>query len=127
VYFNRILGRIKSVRLDLFDALATLTEFTAQAIVLNYRLHLESLPQTVILTGGGAANKTLAQRVEGELRRLVPEVYVVDSTAFGWPLQSVEPAAFALLAFLRYREKPGNVPATTGAKRAAVLGQVSVP
>ena len=34
-------------------------------------------------------------------------------------------AAFALLAFYRWKKIPGNLPATTGAKRAVLLGQVT--
>ena len=43
------------------------------------------------------------------------------------PAQAIEPAAFALLAWRRMRGEPANLPSTTGARRAAVLGQVSLP
>ena len=36
--------------------LATLTEFTARSLALNYQSHLASWPERIILTGGGAAN-----------------------------------------------------------------------
>jgi anhydro-N-acetylmuramic acid kinase len=52
-------------------------------------------------------------------------VEVVTSEALGWPVQAIEPAAFALLAWLRMSGQPGNLPRTTGARRAALLGQVS--
>jgi len=38
--------------------------------------------------------------------------------ALGWQVQSIEPAAFALLAWLRMTGQPGNLPETTGARRA---------
>jgi len=41
------------------DKMATLTEFTARSLALNYRLHLPSPPSRLILTGGGAANPHL--------------------------------------------------------------------
>jgi len=50
---------------------------------------------------------------------------IQTSDELGWPVQSVEPAAFALLADYRWRRKPGNIPATTGARRAVLLGQVA--
>ena len=99
---------------------------TARSIALNYRLHLNT-PQQVILTGGGAANPVLAKAIKRELLILRPTIRVTMSADHGWPLQAVEPAAFALLAYLRVNNQPGNIPSTTGALRPAMLGQVSVP
>jgi anhydro-N-acetylmuramic acid kinase len=52
---------------------------------------------------------------------------VESSEVFGWPSQSIESAAFALLAYLRIRGEPGNLPLTTGAERPVCLGQISEP
>jgi anhydro-N-acetylmuramic acid kinase len=109
------------------DALATLTAFTARSIALNYRLHLGGRPDRVILTGGGAANPTLVRQIHEVLAAWRPGIQVLTSEALGWPLQSIEAAAFALLADRRLRALPGNLPATTGARRAALLGAVSAP
>jgi anhydro-N-acetylmuramic acid kinase len=110
-------------RLPPRDKVATLTEFTARSLALNYRLHLPALPSRLILTGGGASNPALvrmiAQQFAGE------EVEVLTSEALGWPVQAIEPAAFALLAHLRTAGLPGNLPQTTGARRSAILGQES--
>ena len=46
-------------------------------------------------------------------------------TDFGWPLQSIEPAAFAYLAWLRLRGRAGNLPETTGARRAVLCGVIT--
>jgi anhydro-N-acetylmuramic acid kinase len=126
-FFQRVLPVMCKARLPRFDILATLTEFTARSLVLNYRLHLRSFPHTVILTGGGAANNTLVVAIRRALQKLSPAVQITTSEEFGWPLQSIEPAAFALLAYLRIQRRPGNLPKTTGARRAALLGQVSEP
>jgi len=123
-------GSLPSMRkagLSKFDVLATLTEFTGRSLGLNYRLHLRSLPQQVILTGGGAANPALVRSIQRNLYNLSASTDVVTSEALGWPLQSIEPAAFALLAWRRVQRKPGNLPQTTGAGRAALLGQISEP
>jgi anhydro-N-acetylmuramic acid kinase len=110
-------------RLSPRDKVATLTELTARSLVLNYRLHLPSLPARLILTGGGAANPTLV----GAIRRQFAggEVEVLSSEALGWPVRAIEPAAFALLAHLRAAGQAGNLPQTTGASRSAILGQES--
>jgi anhydro-N-acetylmuramic acid kinase len=107
-----------------FDQVATLTEFTARSIGLNYRLHLPSRPDKIILTGGGASNPTLVRAITAQFSD-GPPVEVVTSAALGWPVQSIEPAAFALLAWMRMTGQPGNLPQTTGARRAVKLGQVS--
>jgi len=109
--------------------LATLTEFTARSIAENYRLHLP-LPvgkakARLILTGGGAANVHLTQRIGVGIRGFHPEVELVTSDALGWPRQAIEPAAFALLAAYRLWGLPGNLPETTGAAGPRLLGQIT--
>jgi anhydro-N-acetylmuramic acid kinase len=111
-------------RMTPFDIVRTLAEFTARSIALNYSLHLETLPSLVVLTGGGASNPVLVQAIERELKGRDPNIRVTDSRAYDWPLQIIEPAAFALLAYLREAGRAGNIAETTGARRSVVLGQV---
>jgi len=106
-----------------FDQLATLTEFTARSIALNYKLHLPGIPGRIILAGGGASNPSLVGAIARQFSRQPVEIQT--SQSWGWPVQAIEPAAFALLADLRMRGKPGNLPQTTGARRSALLGQES--
>ncbi len=110
-------------RLGPFDQAATLTEFSARSLALNYRLHLPSLPQRVILTGGGALNPTLVRAIGRQFAGGAVDIRTSEN--FGWPVQAIEPAAFALLAYLRMERKPGNLAQTTGARRSVLLGQVS--
>jgi anhydro-N-acetylmuramic acid kinase len=107
-------------RLSPYDKVATLTEFTAQSIALNYRLHLSTPPERLILAGGGAANRTLVAAIAKQFAASKTEVLTSD--ALGWPVRAIEPAAFALLAWLRVAGKPGNLPLTTGARRSVLLG-----
>ena len=108
------------------DLLATFTEFTAQSIALNYELHLPAKPERIILAGGGAKNGFLTERLCAAMEQTCPGTGISSSDAAGWPSSAIEPAAFAWLAFLRVHNTPGNLPTTTGANRAAVLGQLSV-
>ena len=114
-------------RLTPEDLLATLVEFTARSIALNYRLHLPSLPDDLILCGGGAQNPFLFARIADALRELKSEMGIHSSVDLGWHPQVIEGAAFALLAWLTWNKKPGNIPATTGAHGARVLGQIALP
>jgi anhydro-N-acetylmuramic acid kinase len=119
-YLNTL---IRKNRLAPLDLIACLTEFTARSIRKNYRLHLPSWPSKVILGGGGAANPVLRSAITGHLH----PAKVLTSAELGWPLQAIEPAAFALLAVKRVTGQPGNLPETTGAKRAVLLGQLTDP
>ena len=111
------------------DALATATALTAETIAHSYktlvRRHMGSAGVDFIVSGGGARNKTLmamlAERLEPMGCRLAA------SGDFGVPVEAKEAMAFALLAWETWHRMPGNVPKATGAKRPAVLGQVTYP
>jgi anhydro-N-acetylmuramic acid kinase len=124
-FFKEALKEAGRKRLSAEDLLATCTEFTARSIAFNYRFHLAGKPDQVILAGGGAKNPFLVGRIRVALTAACPGGEVTLSDALGWPGSALEPAAFAWLAFLRIHKQPGNLPETTGARRAAVLGQLS--
>jgi anhydro-N-acetylmuramic acid kinase len=126
-FLRDVLQKAKEHRLSRSDVIATLAALTARSIALNYHLHLRGLPDEVVLAGGGAANKTVVRWIREALQGFSPTVQVRTCDEFGWPLKSIEPAAFAWLAWLRWQGKPGNLPATTGAGRASLLGQITAP
>ena len=117
--------RLAAARLSSFDTLATLTEFTARSLALNYQKHLPAPPDQVVLCGGGAKNPVLVRRITAQLTTLHSATRVTTAEDAGWPSSAIEPAAFALLAFYRWNNWPANLPATTGARRAVLLGQIS--
>jgi anhydro-N-acetylmuramic acid kinase len=125
LFFQQALLLARRRRLSNFDFVATLTEFTARSIAESYRRHLRTLPQTVVLSGGGASNPGLVAAIRIALRALESAIDVITSAERGWPVQSIEPAAFAYLAWLRLRGQPGNIPETTGARAGVLCGQVS--
>ncbi len=125
-FFKKAVSEMRGV--SKFDVVATFTEFTARSLALNYKLHLGSAPDKVILTGGGASNPVLIKAIERNLHfSLNKKIKVMTSDALGWPVQSIEPAAFALLAWLRFQQKPGNIPQTTGARHFVLCGQLAEP
>lgn len=126
-FWRPVLRACQRRRLGAADVLATLTELTARSLALNYQRHLGGRPDRVVLTGGGAANPELVRRITAALREWHPGVEVTDSAALGWPWAAVEAAAFALLAAHRLWGLPGNLPATTGARRPVRLGSVYAP
>ena len=109
------------------DALATATALTAETIARSYASEVEpsmkSRAVDFIVSGGGARNRTLMKMLA---ERLEPRGCTLrDSDAFGLPAEAKEAAAFALLAWCTWHRLPGNIPSATGAKRAAILGQVT--
>jgi len=113
------------------DVVATATALTAESVVGAYRgfvrgrMEAEGLSAKteVCVAGGGAKNGTLM----GMLREGFEElgVRVREMEELGVPAQAKEGMAFALLAWLTWNRRAGNVPAATGAGRAVVLGKVS--
>lgn len=124
-FLRPTLSKMEPLGLDPADFFATLTEFTARSLALNYRLHLPAPPDRVVLCGGGTFNPTLCGAIREQLKALTPRVTVHRSDDLGWPAQAIEAAAFALLAWRRWHGLPGNLPATTGANRPVLCGQIT--
>ncbi len=113
------------------DALATATALTADSITRSYaqfvRPRMKKQPVDFIVSGGGARNRTLMAMLGSRLSSSIGPLgwKFAASDDFGLPVEAKEAAAFALLAWQTWHHQPGNVPAATGAKRAAILGQVT--
>ncbi|MBA4150058.1 MAG: anhydro-N-acetylmuramic acid kinase [Verrucomicrobia bacterium] len=122
-FFVKAIAEMKA--LSRFDAIATFTEFTARTVALNYQLHLGAVPDRVILTGGGASNPVLKEWIEQALRQSDGIPKVITSAGQGWPVEAIEPAAFALLAYLRLNKVAGNIPETTGAYHPVLCGTLA--
>jgi anhydro-N-acetylmuramic acid kinase len=109
------------------DALATATALTAESISRSYARFVRPLMKNgavdFIVSGGGARNRTLMSMLAARLEPL--GCNLSDSSDFGMPVEAKEAAAFALLAWQTWHRLPGNVPSATGAKRPAILGQVT--
>src|SRR5690606_15838941 len=104
---------------DPADVQRTLLELTAQSIAMAVKTHCAAIDE-IYLCGGGAYNLTLTTR----LRDLLQPVRIEPSDALGIAVNSVEGAAFAWLAQQTLKNKPGNLPAVTGAKGPRILGAI---
>jgi len=105
--------------LSLVDGCATLSAFTAEAVARDMRRYAPGA-RRLIASGGGARNATLLAL----LRERLPFCDVLLSDAFGIDADFKEALAFAILACETLRERPGALPAVTGAASAAVLGAI---
>ena len=105
------------------DALiATLTAFTAGAIVQGIgRFALAGgRMEELWVSGGGVHNRCLMQQIA----RGLPDLRVAPTDELGVPADAKEALAFAVLANETLAGNSGNLPAATGAARAAVLGKI---
>ncbi len=103
------------------DIVATITALTAESISRAYHDFLTRYPDEVILSGGGAANPTLVAMLR---ERLAP-ARLLRSDDLGLPGAAKEALIFAILAYETWHGRPGNLPAATGAHRAAILGNIT--
>jgi anhydro-N-acetylmuramic acid kinase len=102
------------------DFLATLTDFTARSIAQSYQQFLPKLPDQVLLCGGGSRNGYLQQRLQTHL----PGSQLLTTDEVGLNGDFKEAIAFAVLAYWRHQDYPGNLPEVTGAKKLALLGEI---
>ncbi len=103
------------------DRVATLTELTVHSIAKAYQQFCKRYPNKIIFAGGGSKNSFLLKRLQEELSSA--EVQVVDD--YKWPSQSIEGAAFALLAACRFWNIQLDLKSVTGAKTKGLLGQIA--
>lgn len=105
------------------DLLATLVAFTAASIARAARDFCGGAGaiQRVLVGGGGARNPALMDA----LRTRLPGVPVEPFDAAGVPPDAAEAMAFSLLGRNTLLGLPNHLPRCTGAKRAAVLGEIA--
>ncbi|MGI8484618.1 MAG: anhydro-N-acetylmuramic acid kinase [Thermomicrobiales bacterium] len=103
------------------DLIATVTAFTAHSIANAYRDWLPSLPDDVLVNGGGCRNPTLM----GMIAELLPQATVAATDAVGVDGDAKEAMLFALMAHDSLAGYPTNIPGATGAQRAIPLGKLS--
>ncbi len=106
--------------LSLEDGAATLTELTAASIAQAVR-RAGFGTASVVVSGGGARNGRLIERLDARLQPARVEL----SDVMGLPAEAKEAMGFAVLGYETLRERAGNVPAATGAGHGAVLGAIA--
>ncbi len=95
----------------------TAAELTVQTIAMGIE-RFNGMDE-VIVSGGGAHNGYLMERLRAVLSQTV-----VTSAERGVDIDAKEAVLFALLAYESYHGRPGNIPSATGARMAVVLGKL---
>ncbi|MDM7861794.1 anhydro-N-acetylmuramic acid kinase [Alteromonas sp. ASW11-36] len=103
------------------DIQASLLLVTARSVATA----IESFPsaQKVLVCGGGVFNQYLIKT----LSQILPRYTIASTATKNIHPMHVEALAFAWLAHQYWHKLPGNMPAVTGARAAAVLGSLVLP
>ncbi|OFZ28589.1 MAG: hypothetical protein A2622_05715 [Bdellovibrionales bacterium RIFCSPHIGHO2_01_FULL_40_29] len=120
LFLNHFSNQLK--KLSEPDRLATLTDFVATSIAHAYLKHAKFIPHEIIFCGGGVYNKFLLKQIQKKL----PNVKMSTVESYHWGAQSIEGAAFALLAAAKIWNIKSSLPKSTGARRAVSLGKITV-
>jgi anhydro-N-acetylmuramic acid kinase len=102
--------------------MATLTEFTARSIAVNFERFVPPVGE-VIAAGGGVKNPALF----GRLAELLSPARLLRSEDFGVPGEAREAIAFAILANEAIHGNATSLPSVTGASHPLVLGKLCFP
>ncbi len=109
--------------LPLTVLIATATEFTARSVAAAIADHAKGARE-VIASGGGVHNRWLMRRLRELLSEIdLPEIHLRSSADYGVDPDAKEAVAFAVLAHEFAKNRPGNLPSATGARRCVVLGR----
>lgn len=121
-YVERLLHEADALGVSMTDALATVTQFTAETIALGLRRFAPAWPERLIVGGGGCLNATLM----AHLRRLLPDCRVMTNEDLGLDGNAKEAVAFAILANEAVFASCNNAPSATGAAHPVVMGRISL-
>jgi anhydro-N-acetylmuramic acid kinase len=119
-YLQNCIADAAAYQLSSADLLATIADLTANSIADSYRRFLPQLPDRILLCGGGSRNLYLRQRIAHHL----PGIHIMTTDEAGIDGDAKEAIAFAVLAYWRHHQIPGNLPMATGAKQPILLGDV---
>ena len=100
------------------DVQRTLCEFTALSIARQVQHYMKGQDCELLVCGGGVHNPIIMQQLQHHLQ----EWQVLPTDEYGIPVDYMEAMAFAWLARQRVHNKPGNLPAVTGAMKKVSLG-----
>lgn len=130
-FIDRFIAECRKTGAKNADVIATATALTSESILEAYRCFIvPHLTKTTplarteyVVAGGGARNTTLMNLLRSGLELI--DVKVRRMEDLGVPAQAKEGMAFALMAWLTWNNKSGNIPSATGAVRPVILGKVT--
>ena len=110
---------ISDLRIDPKDALHTACNHIAVQIKNDIERFANTLPEKIMITGGGAHNKYLISCIEKQLLSIGIEIYIPSDTVVNYK----EAAMTALMGYLFVMNIPSTIPSVTGADRPTIAGK----
>ncbi len=117
-YGAAFVERFLALDIPFEDRIATATVLTAATIARAIPAGTDEL----IASGGGVHNRQLM----AQLAAFLPATHLTTSAEFGIDPDAKEAIAFAILAYRTWKHQPGNLPSATGARRAVILGHLTL-
>ena len=105
-YGREFVAELAATRLPMSDLIATATALTPAAIAVGLDRFARFPLQEIVVSGGGAHNRTLM----GYLAAFLPMLRVRTSSEFGIDIDAKEAIAFAVLAHRTWHKQPSNLP-----------------
>jgi anhydro-N-acetylmuramic acid kinase len=113
--------RLRASNLPLEDLVATATALTAATIAIGVKRFAPGAEE-LIASGGGTHNP----KIMAQIAAFLPDCRITTTAEFGIDPDAKEAIAFAILAHRTWKHRTGNLPSATGARRAVILGKVTM-
>ncbi len=124
-YAKKIIKIGKKMNLSSSDIIATITAFTARALVDSYQRFLDSEVDEIIISGGGSKNDFLMKKItDYTAEEISKEVKVLTLEDLNQNSEAKEAIAFAVLGYQTLKGRKNNIPAATGARKRVILGDI---
>lgn len=105
------------------DLIRTLTEFTAESIVLAIKKYIPECQSFLYVSGGGSRNPLLMERISA----LLPNISLRNSSEIGIPAEAKEAVLFALLANETIMDTGAKQVRRLGDSPWVTMGKISFP
>ena len=104
------------------DVVATITAYSADSVIDQYRRFLPIAPDEVICAGGGTSNPTFMARLA---EKLPADARLMTLEDVGYASHQKEAIAIAVLAYETWHGRPGTLPAFTGVRHPVTMGSIN--
>ena len=121
-FLRKVLSKAKQQKIMEGDLITTITAFTAESMIFNYKEHILKMdcPSEIIFCGGGVHNNFLMDMIKNKL----PKITISTTEKYGISPDALEAVSFAILANETIHGNSSNLPSVTGAKRKVILGKI---
>ena len=121
-FLNSLIGDFNKI--NKYDFLRTLVNFTACTIMKNIELHINPIVKNnefkIVVSGGGVKNKKLMD----DLKNILSIDDISEINYDGINIDNKESFLMCLLGITAFRRIPNNMPSVTGANKKIVCGRI---